>query len=130
VNLYTYIYTHICTYSYIRLYLCICMCSCKLVYIFGELSLCDRLCVCLCGGCVPVCVPVVYLRWSGIDFTGAVWELLCTAGAPPSIVVTCEGWFFVWSFVVLFSSGFVWCCFCHVCVCVTCVPFHRCWGRT
>ena len=39
---------------------------------------------------------------------------------PPSIVVKCGGWFFVWSFVVLFLPCVVWCCSCRVVVCVTC----------
>jgi len=51
-----------------------------------------------------------------------MWEVLCTVAAPPSIVVKCGGWFFVWSFVVLCVSCVVWWCSCRVFVCV-CVLF-------
>ena len=45
-------------------------------------------------------------------------EVVRTVVAPPSIVVKCGGgWFFVWSFVVLFLSWRVVCCSCCVCVC-------------
>jgi len=37
-----------------------------------------------------------------------VWEVVRTVAAPPSIVVKCGGWFFMWPFVVLLLS----------CVCV------------
>jgi len=39
-----------------------------------------------------------------------VWEVVRTVAAPPSIVVKCGGWFFVWSFVNLFLSCRVLCC--------------------
>ena len=45
---------------------------------------------------------------SALSFCG-VSCMIGTVAAPPSIVVKCGGWFFVWSFVVLFLSG--------VCVC-------------
>jgi len=42
-----------------------------------------------------------------------------------SIVDQCRGWFFVWSFVVLFLSCDVWCCSCRVLVCETCFSSYR-----
>jgi len=41
-----------------------------------------------------------------------------TVAAPPSIVVKWGGWFFVWSFVVVFLSCVVRWCSCYVFVCV------------
>jgi len=48
-----------------------------------------------------------------------------TVAAPPSIVVKCGGWFFVWSFVALFLSCRVLCC-CGVVLVVSCVVCSCC----
>ena len=56
-------------------------------------------------------------------------QVVRTVAAPPSIVVKCGfsvgGWFFVWSFVVLFLSCRVLCCSCCVFVCVTCFSSYK-----
>ena len=58
--------------------------------------------------------------------SNSVWhaprEVVRTVAVPPSIVVEVrEGWFIVWSFVVLFSSCRVLCgCVLVVCWCVIC----------
>jgi len=49
-----------------------------------------------------------------------VWEVVHTVAAPPSIVVECGGWFFVWSFVALFLSCRVLCS-CGVVLVASCV---------
>jgi len=44
-------------------------------------------------------------------------------------LLKCGGWFFVWSFVVLFWSCVVWCCSCHVFVCDLFLFLHAATSR-
>jgi len=65
-------------------------------------------CVVVCGVVLVVCLCGVVL-------------VVCFN----SIVVKCGGWFFVWSFVVLFWSCVVVWCSCCVFVCVICFSSHQ-----
>jgi len=83
--------------------------------------------VCLCVTCFSLQVDTLrhLIHIAFFLFTACATSLPFTSSAPLRSLLSAEGWFFVWSFVVLFLSCRVLCCVVIVvCLCVTCFSFY------